>query len=643
MTGEPGRAFPGAGAPRETPPSVGQVLRGSGRPLEPSAQAFFEERFETDFSRVRIHDDARAAASAEGLNAEAYTVAPHIVFGPSRYQPHGRDGRALLAHELTHVVQQGGSPASGRAAPGPLVQRAPAPSAKTSGTGTKPDESALPRPEDKVEWHWKDLLIYPLLVDLWRDVFKQGLTAAEKKEFKLAGTEGAAFWAWMPAGMFAGQATAGKDFGDFLKSWAEHAEEIHKFASKGDLYLDMLSRMFGLQLEKYLGSDLFLKRLKSHSASVVSVFVIAQTILSTVQAVKEPGAETGKFEPSQWEKQLDLVKKLAGIILKEQFKAPDFFDIGPLKLKTHPAFSFSSGVGGAVPSDLTFEHAKGVGEGEGGEKLKLGLTLNLPSLISKFGKGKTSAEDIADLQKYRGWQGSLWFSYDKLDPTTSMKAEGKLAQTNLRTGAVFGGAGFLGLLETGFRYSGNDGKALSAWFLRGGFGYSGTKNSVLKRIGFDVTYTDWKATDIYAPGREAGTPTAGNAAQFTPFTKLEFGTRHKFGVGAALSFVTGSSEDLGVSAFRGDLSYTYLGNRSKDALPVFKLDLSGSMHRLDWWNPNSPLLGGVEAKVGVNQFFGGAKVLTGAGGISESRAAQIGETAKVRVPTSVLFSAGVYF
>jgi hypothetical protein len=63
--------------------------------------------FGFDLSRVRIHDGAEAAESASDLNAEAYTSGSHIVFGEGRFDPHSAEGRSLLAHEITHVAQQG--------------------------------------------------------------------------------------------------------------------------------------------------------------------------------------------------------------------------------------------------------------------------------------------------------------------------------------------------------------------------------------------------------------------------------------------------------------------------------------------------------------------------------------------------------
>jgi len=87
-------------------PRIHEELRSPGQPLDPTMRGFMEPRFGHDFSRVRVHSDARAAESAESVNALAYTGGLHIVFGKGRYEPTSREGRRLLAHELTHVVQQ---------------------------------------------------------------------------------------------------------------------------------------------------------------------------------------------------------------------------------------------------------------------------------------------------------------------------------------------------------------------------------------------------------------------------------------------------------------------------------------------------------------------------------------------------------
>jgi hypothetical protein len=88
------------------PPIVHEVLRSSGRPLDAATRAFFEPRFGHDFSRVRVHADAQAAASAQAVNAQAYTLGRDIVLGAGPPTFDSTEARLLLAHELTHVAQQ---------------------------------------------------------------------------------------------------------------------------------------------------------------------------------------------------------------------------------------------------------------------------------------------------------------------------------------------------------------------------------------------------------------------------------------------------------------------------------------------------------------------------------------------------------
>jgi outer membrane protein OmpA-like peptidoglycan-associated protein len=90
---------------------------GRGRPLPDSVRAFFEPRFGRDFGGVRIHTGSEAAQSARNLNAHAYTTGSNIVFAAGRYSPGTDHGRKLLAHELTHVVQQR------RSGSGAMIQR----------------------------------------------------------------------------------------------------------------------------------------------------------------------------------------------------------------------------------------------------------------------------------------------------------------------------------------------------------------------------------------------------------------------------------------------------------------------------------------------------------------------------------------
>jgi hypothetical protein len=99
------RRVSGPGGTSVAPPIVHEVLTSAGQPLDPTTRAFMEPRFQHDFSQVRVHADAKAAESARSVNALAYTVGHNLVFA-GKYEPESEKGRHLLAHELTHVVQQ---------------------------------------------------------------------------------------------------------------------------------------------------------------------------------------------------------------------------------------------------------------------------------------------------------------------------------------------------------------------------------------------------------------------------------------------------------------------------------------------------------------------------------------------------------
>jgi len=88
------------------PESVDRVLASSGRPLESALRQDMEQRFGHDFSQVRVHSGAAAEQSARDVSANAYTVGNNIVFGTGEFAPRTHEGQRLIAHELTHVIQQ---------------------------------------------------------------------------------------------------------------------------------------------------------------------------------------------------------------------------------------------------------------------------------------------------------------------------------------------------------------------------------------------------------------------------------------------------------------------------------------------------------------------------------------------------------
>lgn len=110
-------------APPSPEATLASALAGPGQPLDAGSRTWMESRYAHDFSQVRIHSDAAAAASAEAFHAHAYTTGRHIVFNRGAYAPDTQPGRHLLAHELAHVVQQASLQGNAQASGGSGVQR----------------------------------------------------------------------------------------------------------------------------------------------------------------------------------------------------------------------------------------------------------------------------------------------------------------------------------------------------------------------------------------------------------------------------------------------------------------------------------------------------------------------------------------
>lgn len=121
-----GNGLPARGATESS------IVRGGGQPLPAPARNFYESRFGHDFSQVRVHTGARAERSAKELGARAYTVGRDVVFGAGEFEPATRGGGLLLAHELAHVVQQGGG-SRGEGAAQTIVRREPLPNQTPAG------------------------------------------------------------------------------------------------------------------------------------------------------------------------------------------------------------------------------------------------------------------------------------------------------------------------------------------------------------------------------------------------------------------------------------------------------------------------------------------------------------------------------
>ena len=130
--------------PVSAPPIAHQALSSPGQPLDPATSTFMGPHFNSDLSGVRIHTGAKAAAAAEAVQAKAYTVGQDIVFNTGRYNPGSPEGKRLLAHELSHTVQQSGGSSGAHLSHAPHgVYRDPLP-ATPKGTST---DTETPKPK----------------------------------------------------------------------------------------------------------------------------------------------------------------------------------------------------------------------------------------------------------------------------------------------------------------------------------------------------------------------------------------------------------------------------------------------------------------------------------------------------------------
>jgi len=198
------------------PPAVHTVLGSPGRPLDRSTRSLMESRFGHDFSQVRVHNDPQAAESASAVHARAYTVGEQMVFGAGQYAPDTPAGKHLLAHELTHTIQQHGmqryasdGPLSISTHDGALEHEAEMAASAVTGTGQGMDAAARVshRPltpvvsraaissQETKERDWEDLpdsvVVRPGQKALRRAVRAPETIAFDIDVFKVPGTKGA--------------------------------------------------------------------------------------------------------------------------------------------------------------------------------------------------------------------------------------------------------------------------------------------------------------------------------------------------------------------------------------------------------------------------------------------------------------------
>jgi hypothetical protein len=132
-----GNATVSAALEEQEPSLVRDVVgSGGGSPLDRDTRGFMESRLGADFSDVRVHTDGKATESARSVQAHAYTVGNDVVFQSDKYAPESDSGQRMLAHELTHVVQQRSGPVDGTPAPGGIKVSHPSDSFEQAAEST---------------------------------------------------------------------------------------------------------------------------------------------------------------------------------------------------------------------------------------------------------------------------------------------------------------------------------------------------------------------------------------------------------------------------------------------------------------------------------------------------------------------------
>lgn len=137
-------------AEEEVSPVKELMSAGGGRALDEPTRSFMESRLGADFSDVRVHTGAKATEAARSVQAHAYTVGSDLVFQDGQFNPSSTDGKKMLAHELTHVVQQRSGPVEGTPAPGGISISDPSDrferAAEASAERVVSGEAASPQP-----------------------------------------------------------------------------------------------------------------------------------------------------------------------------------------------------------------------------------------------------------------------------------------------------------------------------------------------------------------------------------------------------------------------------------------------------------------------------------------------------------------
>lgn len=574
---------------------------GGGAPLPAAAREAFESRVGEPLGAVRLHSDARAGALASALHANALTVGRDIVFAPGRLQPGSADGRRLLAHELTHVIQNTATGAHvirrEPALSGPITD--PAADAETEAARKRAAGQLEEATAEKAEHEYPVISLLDAIVQDLRH--RERLSARARLETRLKGTEAASFWALgaaaaYPLGHFGGlgyrSGTSGMD------TYSKTYETLTQLTPSLGMWTDPISAIIGVDIEGYFASDTFQQRLAEHPGSVVLIGSIAQGVLSAItEGTSQPTPDAGGFVDEKVTAHLALVTGVLGLILKKKFlTAPTTFNVGRVLAPDHPAYAHDTYWGGNIPSGVTVDAKKGA-KGVG-EQQHFAATVSNPL-------------------------GAGFFDYEHRVPTPETARYGAVPDRRVRGGWLLAGE-LSFLMEAAGHFSGRDAALLTSHFITSGIAYVPPGSGPVKNVGVKMTAMTMSPEDSLAPTDATGKRFGVQATRLTPFISLDIPIEARDSVkldgSAGIRIVTG--RPAGVSDFSGRIVVTHVGSGTS-ALPDLKVEVGMSMDALDWFNEMSPKLWGVLTKAQAGRFFIGAQLNTGAGAVSRDRAAEL--------------------
>jgi len=482
----------------------------------------------------------------------------------------------------------------------------------------KPESRPADWPKPEYRFKAKDLTIWPFLSDLLKDL-RRPLTPEEQKLLGLTGAESAAIYSWLLSAPFAIEGLGGHP------DWTQvpdYAKSLHRLSPGGSEFLDLLSFGFGRSVDKYLASELFGARWKGHLASLLSLGLLGQGVYAGALAIKDsaspPATPRGEMAPEPWSRYgAKYWSTVISMVFGPLLTTAEDFDRGPLLAPTSRTLGDAPFAGRQPFSGAMIEGNKGVGD-EGGSQLKFAFTANLGRMLApRF--FDISQEDVDDPAKYKGPHLTPWISGEWLRPTKTMGKLGQLPFETLAGGLRYGVGRHRFLFEEGKRS--REGQE-TLKYDKLAYAYKVSKD---ESVGLAGTVTNWEGSDIFAPGRGQNDPKGGQALQLTPFLRLHFGDRTRFGFNVSGTLITSSLESIGLSDARLDLEFIHRGDRSPGQLPLVRVQLTAVARRLNPLDPKSPWVPGGELKLHAGKVFAGGQFLTTTGeGIPRWWAAQLG-------------------